>query len=131
MSGKNNLPSGLGGAAAAFALGAVATGMWMAGAASLMVRRGLSQGAAWPLATAAVCAGALLSGWLFAFLQKKRGIVCGAVQGGLFAGVLLLASLADGAPSEWQLVRVVLAFGFGCGGGFLGMLCAERRRRRA
>ena len=100
----------------------------MAGLAYLMVRHGLSQAAAWPMASAAVCSGSLLSGWLAAFFQRSRGLVCGAIQGVMF--VLLLTGFglyAGFAPAEMQLVRFALVFLFGCLGGIFGMLRTERR----
>ena len=93
-----------------------------------MARHGLSQAAAWPMASAAVCAGSLFSGWLAAFFQRSRGLVCGAIQGAMF--VLLLTGFglyAGFAPAEMQLVRFALVFLFGCLGGIFGMLHTERR----
>ena len=75
----------------AFVIGGAFAGGCMAGLAYLMARQGLSQAAAWPMASAAVCAGSLLSGWLAAFFQRSRGLFCGAIQGILF--VLLLPIL--------------------------------------
>ena len=57
----------------AFGIGGAFAGGCMAGLAYLMARQGLSQAAAWPMASAAVCAGSLLSGWLAAFFQRSRG----------------------------------------------------------
>ena len=110
------------------AIGGAFAGACMAGLAYLMARHGLSQAAAWPMASAAVCAGSLLSGWLAAFFQRSRGLVCGAIQGAMF--VLLLTGFglyAGFAPAEMQFVRFALVFLFGCLGGIFGMLRTERR----
>ena len=126
----------VGAALLAFGIGGAFAGACMAGLAYLMARHGLSQAAAWPMASAAawpmasaaVCAGSLLSGWLAAFFQRSRGLVCGAIQGAMF--VLLLTGFglyAGFAPAEMQLVRFALVFLFGCLGGIFGMLRTERR----
>lgn len=118
----------VGAALLAFGIGGAFAGACMAGLAYLMARHGLSQAAVWPMASAAVCAGSLLSGWLAAFFQRSRGLVCGAIQGAMF--VLLLTGFglyAGFAPAEMQLVRFALVFLFGCLGGIFGMLRTERR----
>lgn len=114
----------------AFAAGAVCSGAFMAVLAYLMAAQGLPQTAAWPMASAAVCAGSLFSGWLTAVFQRSRGLVWGAVQGGLFVLLLLGFGLWNRfAPNEMQLVRFALVLLFGCMGGTFGMLHAERHRR--
>lgn len=110
----------VGAALLAFGIGGAFAGACMAGLAYLMARHGLSQ--------AAACAGSLFSGWLAAFFQHSRGLVCGAIQGAMF--VLLLTGFglyAGFAPAEMQLVRFALVFLFGCLGGIFGMLRTERR----
>lgn len=62
----------------AFGIGGAFAGGCMAGLAYLMARQGLSQAAAWPMASAAVCAGSLLSGWLAAFSSAAGD--CSAAQ---------------------------------------------------
>ena len=57
----------VGAALLAFGIGGAFAGACMAGLAYLMARHGLSQAAAWPMASAAVCAGSLFSGWLHFF----------------------------------------------------------------
>ena len=86
--------------------------------------------AAAPLATAAVCLGSFLSGLLMAILQKGKGLVWGAAEGALFAGLLFI--LGTLYQSEWetmQFVRAGLVLLMGVLGGILGMLRAERKRR--
>ena len=87
MSGNGNSPAKFpaGRALVSFGAGCCVTGACMAGLAALMAQQGLSQDAAWPMATCAVSAGSLFSGWLMAFWQKSRGLLCGVVQGALFA----------------------------------------------
>ncbi len=112
----------------AFGIGGAFAGGCMAGLAYLMARQGLSQAAAWPMASAAVCAGSLLSGWLAAFFQRSRGLLCGAIQGILFVLLLTIFGLWTGfSPTEMQLLRFALVFLFGCMGGIFGMLRTERR----
>lgn len=112
----------------AFGIGGAFAGVCMAGLAYLMAQQGLSQAAAWPMASAAVCAGSLLSGWLTAFFQRSRGLLCGALQGVLFVLVLAAFGLFAGfGLTEMQLARFALVFLFGCIGGIFGMLRTERR----
>ena len=90
----------------------------------------LTQEAAAPLATAAVCLGSFLSGLLMAILQKGKGLVWGAAEGALFTGLLFI--LGTLYQSEWetmQFVRAGLVLLMGVLGGVLGMLRAERKRR--
>ena len=89
---------------------------------------GLNQ--AIPLATAAICLGSFLSGLLMAILQKGKGLVWGAAEGALFAGLLFI--LGTLYQSEWetmQFVRAGLVLLMGVLGWILGMLRAERKRR--
>ena len=102
----------------------------LAGFGCLMVKQGLTQEAAAPLATAAICLGSFLSGLLMAILQKGKGLVWGAAEGALFAGLLFI--LGTLYQSEWetmQFVRAGLVLLMGVLGGILGMLRAERKRR--
>ena len=69
-------------------------------------------------------------GWLMAILQKGKGLVWGAAEGILFAGLLFI--LGTLYQSEWetmQFVRAGLVLLMGVLGGILGMLRAERKRR--
>ena len=91
---------------------------------------GLTQDAAAPLATAAVCLGSFLSGLLMSLLQRGKGLVWGAAEGALFVGLLFLLGILY--QSEWgtmQFVRAGLVLLMGVLGGIFGMLRAEHRRR--
>lgn len=117
-----------------FGVGSAAAAVSLAGFGWLMVKQGLTQEAAAPLATAAVCLGSFLSsflsGLLMAILQKGKGLVWGAAEGALFAGLLFI--LGTLYQSEWetmQFVRAGLVLLMGVLGGILGMLRAERKRR--
>ena len=99
-----------------FGVGSAAAAVSLTGFGWLMVKQGLTQEAAAPLATAAVCLGSFLSGLLMAILQKGKGLVWGAAL----------------YQSEWetmQFVRAGLVLLMGVLGGILGMLRAERKRR--
>lgn len=96
----------------------------------LMVRQGMTQEAASPLATAAVCLGSFLGGFLLSAFQKEKGLVCGVTEGVLFVGALVL--LGTLYQSEWQtpqLIRAGFVLAAGTLGGILGMLRVGRRRR--
>ena len=115
---------------AVFGLGSAAAAGGLTGSGWLMVQQGLTQDAAAPLATAAVCLGSFLSGLLMSLLQKGKGLVWGAAEGALFVGLLFL--LGTLYQSEWgtmQFVRAGLVLLMGVLGGIFGMLRAEHRRR--
>lgn len=104
-------------------VGSAAAAVSLTGFGWLMVKQGLTQEAAAPLATAAVCLGSFLSGLLMAILQKGKGLVWGAAEGALFAGLLFI--LGTLYQSEWetmQFVRAGLVLLMGVLGGVLGML---------
>ena len=103
-----------------FGVGSAAAAVSLAGFGWLMVKQGLTQEAAAPLATAAICLGSFLSGLLMAILQKGKGLVWGAAEGVLFAGLLFILG------TLYQSGLVLL---MGVLGGVLGMLRAERKRR--
>ena len=109
-----------------FGVGSAAAAVSLTGFGWLMVKQGLTQEAAAP----AVCLGSFLSGLLMAILQKGKGLVWGAAEGALFAGLLFI--LGTLYQSEWetmQFVRAGLVLLMGVLGGILGMLRAERKRR--
>ena len=109
---------------AALGFGAACAAGSGAGLAWLMASRGMGPGAAWPFATAAVCLGSLLGGWLLALLQKSRGLVWGGAFGLACALALLGLQLAwGGAPDAAQAARVALVPLSGAGG-----VCAGARR---
>lgn len=116
-------------ALAAFGIGGIFTAACMAGLAYLMANQSLAQSTAWPMVSAIVCAGSFCSGWLMAFFYHSRGLICGAVQGGLFVLLLLGFGLSEGIePTEMQLTRFALVFFFGCLGGVFSILRTERHR---
>ena len=116
-------------ALAAFGIGGIFTAACMAGLAYLMANQSLAQSTAWPMVSAIVCAGSFCSGWLMAFFYHSRGLICGAVQGGLFVLLLLGFGLSEGIePTEMQLTRFALVFVFGCLGGVFSILRTERHR---
>ena len=130
MSGTQSNRSPAGATLAALLVSLLLTGLLLAGSAAWMTKRELSQSTVWPFATAAVCIGTFAGGWLSAFLQKSRGLVCGAVEGLMMAGILIaLLFLQDGVLSEMQELRYAMTICAGCTGGFCGMLRAERHRR--
>ena len=63
-----------------FGVGSATAAVSLTGFGWLMVKQGLTQEAAAPLATAAVCLGSFLSGLLMAILQKGKGLVWGAAE---------------------------------------------------
>lgn len=115
-----------------FVIGILLTGILLAGSSAWMAKQELSQTAAWSFSTAAVCIGTFAGGWLSAFLQKSRGLVCGAVEGLLMAGLLVALLFGYGGfLGELQSLRCAMVVCAGCTGGFCGMLRAERHRRIA
>ena len=83
---------------------------------------GPDAGAAAPLATAAVCLGSFLSGLLMAILQRAKGLVWGAAEGVLFAGLLFILVHCYQVSETMQFVRAGLVLLMGVLGGVLGML---------
>ena len=129
MSGTKPNHSPAGPVLASFLVGLLITGLSLAGAAAWMEHQGISNAAAWPLSTAAVCLGSFAGGWLAAFLQKSRGLICGAVEGWLIIGLLLALLFGYGGTlNEMQGLRCALVLCAGCLGGFCGMLCTEKLR---
>ncbi len=128
MSEKGNNLSVLLQLALSFGLGLISAILCTAAFASLMVNQELSQTTVWPLATAAVSVGSLLSGWLMAALQKSRGLVWGSAEGLLLALLLLALQTVNGnLPDKAQALRLGLILLFGAAGGYCGMLKAERK----
>ena len=96
MSEKNLFPAELRILLLAGAVGVMVTAGWLAAMAALMTAQGYSGAAAPPLATAAVGAGSLCSGWIAAFCKKERGLLCGLVQGLFYAALLVVLSVPSG-----------------------------------
>lgn len=115
---------------AAFGIGGVLTGACMAGLAYLMTNQSLPQSTAWPMVTAIVCTGSFSSGWLMTLFQRRKGLLCGAVQGILYVLLLLGFGFSQGIPpGELQLTRFAMVILFGCLGGLFRMLSTDRRHR--
>ena len=123
MSEKKLFPAELRVLLLAGAVGVMVTAGWLAAMAALMTAQGYSGAAAPPLATAAVGAGSLCSGWIAAFCKKERGLLCGLVQGLLYAA--LLGTLTEEPP----LLRFAVLILCGSIGGLLGMVTREKKRR--
>ena len=87
MSEKNLFPAELRVLLLAGAVGVMVTAGWLAAMAALMTAQGYSGAAAPPLATAAVGAGSLCSGWIAAFCKKEHGLLCGACTGPVLCGI--------------------------------------------
>ncbi len=99
--------------------------------AMLMVSQRLVHPVVWPFATVAVCSGSLFGGYLLARGQKSNGLACGAIQGALFAALLLAVEILNGnIPDAAQIARLLLVLLCGCAGGYLGLLRAEKVRRK-
>ena len=102
---------------------------FLAGFAWLMVKQGMTQDAAAPFVTVAVCLGSCLAGTLLTALQKEKALLCGSAEGTFFAGILFVLGILN--QSEWeagQFVRAGLVLLMGILGGILGMMLTERRR---
>ena len=129
MSEKNLFPAELRVLLLAGAVGVMVTAGWLAAMAALMTAQGYS-GAAAPLATAAVGAGSLCSGWIAAFCKKERGLLCGLVQGLFYAALLVVLSVPSGTLTEEPpLLRFAVLILCGSIGGLLGMVTREKKRR--
>ena len=129
MSDRTNVPARLRIVLLAGLAGVLMTVLCLFGAAEWMTSRRCSGMAAVPLATASLGIGSFCSGWLAAFLQKKRGLLCGAEQGLLFVLLLIALNLPSGLVLEnTLLLRVVAAILCGCLGGALGIRCHTPKR---
>ena len=130
MSEKNLFPAELRVLLLAGAVGVMVTAGWLAAMAALMTAQGYSGAAAPPLATAAVGAGSLCSGWIAAFCKKEHGLLCGLVQGVFYAALLCVLSIPSGAITEsGAQMRFAIVILCGSIGGFLGMKSRESKRR--
>lgn len=130
MSEKNLFPAELRVLLLAGAVGVMVTAGWLAAMAALMTAQGYSGAVAPPLATAAVGAGSLCSGWIAAFCKKERGLLCGLVQGLFYAALLVVLSVPSGTLTEEPpLLRFAVLILCGSIGGLLGMVTREKKRR--
>lgn len=122
MSERKRFPAGFGVWLFAGLMGVLMMAVCLAGMAFLMVSRELSGSSAALLATAAAGAGSFFSGWLAAFRNREGGLLCGAVQGLIFAALLAILTLPAGFPMERSiLTRFAAAVLCGILGGFLGV----------
>ena len=108
----------------------VVTAVCLAAMAAWMVAQKCPGTAAEPLATAAVGVGSFCGGCVAAFCQKERGLICGLVQGVLYAALLCVLRLQSGGVGDGGAKRR-LAIVLVCGsvGGFLGLKSRESKRR--
>lgn len=99
---------------------------------SIMCKTDLPASVLGPLSTGAVCIAVLLAGMLLAFLVKRRGMLLGFAQGAAFFAMLLIAALLQGAVqfSALAFVKLIALCAAGGIGGYLGILLAERSRRK-
>ena len=110
MSEKKLFPAELRVLLLAGAVGVMVTAGWLAAMAALMTAQGYSGAAAPPLATAAVGAGSLCSGWI--------------------AALLVVFSVPSGTLTEEPpLLRFAVVILCGSIGGLLGMVTREKKRR--
>lgn len=115
--------------ALALALGAASAACCLCVMAALMVGQGLPQTVIWPMATGCVCVGGLLSGWLYAALQKQHGLVCGAAQGAALAALLaVVQAINGGSPDAQQGIRLALILTAGIFGGTAHAFAHGKRR---
>lgn len=88
--------------------------------------------AAVPLATCAVCAGCFVSGYLIAHAFGKNGLFCGLCAGCAFFVLYLSAAFLNGQYSFSTLagIKLVCYILSGCFGGCVGVIFADKTRRR-
>lgn len=88
--------------------------------------------AAVPMATAAICIGTAGAAMLLSRLQQKNGLLLGLCTGVFFFAAYALAALLGGQREFTGFAAIKLASILlsGCLGGYLGLLCAEQKKRR-
>lgn len=129
MSEKNLFPAELRVLLLAGTVGVMVTAGGLAAMAALMTAQGYSGAVAPPLATAAVGAGSLCSGWIAAFCKKERGLLCGLVQGLFYAALLVVLSVPSGTLTEEPpLLRFAVLILCGSIGGLLCTLGTDSLR---
>ena len=84
-----------------------------------------------PMATFAISAGALTAGFCCAKLVRRAGLAYGALCGGVFCLVIMLASLGviDGGFGLTALFKIVFMMLSAMLGGVLGVNTRTRRRK--
>lgn len=96
---------------------------------ALLCRMDLSSHVLIPLATIAVCVGALIGGLLLAYAEKKNGLLWGALCGLFFFTAAVLAAFLCGQREIGSLaiIRMVAFVLSGSIGGYLGLMMSERQ----
>ena len=110
-------------------LGVLATVGFLAAAAEWMAAKGCSGSMAQPLATAAVGAGSLCSGFAAALCAKERRVLYGLMQGCLLAVLWGGIAAAFGMAEESTLI-MRCAVAVLCGGIGGAMVLSVKRKRR-
>ena len=129
MSEKKSLATGLWAFLLAGLAGVLVAVCSLLGFAAWMTAQHCSGSMAVPLATAAVGIGGFCSGWLAAFCKQERGLLCGAVQGLLFAALLFVLAVPSGMFTEnAALMRFAAVILCGSLGGFLGVRCRGKKK---
>lgn len=129
MSENKNAIAGLWVFLLAALAGVLVTVCGLLGFAAWMTAQHASGSMAAPLATAAVGIGSCCSGWLAAFCKRERGLLCGAVQGVLFAALLFVLAVPAGIFAENAvLLRFAAVVLCGSLGGFLGVRCRGKKK---
>lgn len=128
MSEKKNFPAALRILIVSSLVGVLVSAGCLSGMAALMVSRGLSGSIAAPLATAAAGMGSFCGGWVLAFCQRERGLLCGTVQGILLAVLLTVLALpAETLIENTVLLRLGIVVLCGSLGGFLGVRSPRKK----
>lgn len=103
----------------------------LAGTAQLACQLELPLHTLLPLSTAVCCLAVLPSSLLLAWLEGKRGLLCGALFGlGMFA-LLWIGALAmgQGQPTGLAILKGVAMTASGALGGYLGILLRSEQKR--
>ncbi len=86
-----------------------------------------------PITMIIICSGVAVCAMVFAMLEKKRGLIYGALIGLCAFMLLWLISIINGSNMLTQLAAIKAFSVICCGalGGYIGMLKAEKHRKRA
>ena len=102
------------------------------GSAAWMAAQRCSGSVAGPLTAASAGVGSFSSGWLAAFCRQRQGLLCGIIQGGVFALLLTVLMLSSGGiPDRSCFVRIAVAILCGCFGGFSGVRVHHKKHYHA